>query len=49
MAQTIIYANGETSGSSFHLVSEWKWDSSAAKPSYGPTTGSATYTYTIGG
>lgn len=45
LAQAIIYANGETSGSSFHLISEWKGD--GTRHTYGPTIASATYTYPL--
>lgn len=47
MAQAIIYANGETSGSSFHLVSEWKGSTTGYE--YGPTISSATYSYSLSG
>lgn len=47
MAQAIIYANGETSGSSFHLVSEWKGSTTGYE--YGPTINSITYSYSLSG
>lgn len=45
MAQAIIYANGETSGSSFHLNSEW--EGNGTKFTAGPTVAQATYTYSL--
>lgn len=45
MAQVIIHANGETTGSSFHLVS--RWNRSGNSYLYGPTVASATYTYSL--
>lgn len=46
MAQLIVYADGATSGSSFHLSSEWR-SYSTQYFDKGPTVSSASFTYSL--